>query len=170
MEVRFLYDEHSLYVAAKLGDRQGEDGVTSTIVRRDAFFNSDFFEVVIDGFHDHLGRAFFQVNPTGSKTDMLGTGSSCCDSGWDPVWEAQTTIGNEGWTVEMRIPYSQLRFSRDSVQTWGLQIRRFIKRRNEMVQWSMWDRNESGGPNRFGHLQGVRVARSPSKLNCCPMS
>jgi hypothetical protein len=168
MEVRFLYDAYALYVGARLFDKQGPDGVMSTVVRRDAFFNSDFFEVVIDGFHDHLGRAFFQVNPSGSRTDMQGTGGSCCDSGWDPVWESQTTIDSLGWTVEMRIPFSQLRFSRDSVQTWGLQVRRFLKRRNEMVQWSMWDRNDNGGPARFGHLEGVRIASSPRNLEILP--
>lgn len=168
IEVRFLYDDGSLYVGARLYDKLGAEGVRSTIVRRDAFFNSDYFEVVIDGFHDHLGRAFFQVNPSGSKSDIIGVGSSCCDSGWDPVWDAQTTIDAEGWNVEMRIPFSQLRFSNDSIQEWGLQIRRYIKRRSETDQWSMWQRTDAGGPNRFGHLDGVRVTHSPSKLELLP--
>jgi hypothetical protein len=54
-----------------------------------------------------------------------------CDASWDPVWEAATHIDEDGWTAEIRIPYSQLRFSRDSVQVWGLQIGRLIKRRDE---------------------------------------
>lgn len=168
IEVRFLYDDNGLYVGARLYDKAGAEGVTSTVVRRDAFFNSDYFEIVIDGFHDHLGRAFFQVNPSGSKTDMLGIGSSCCDGGWDPVWDAETSIDSEGWSVEMHIPYNQLRFSRDSVQLWGLQIRRYIKRRNETDQWSMWTRTESGGPNRFGHLDGIRIAGSNRAVEILP--
>ena len=168
IDVRFLYDDGALYVGARLSDRQGAKGVTSTVVRRDAYFNSDYFEVVIDGFHDHLGRAFFQVNPSGSRTDMLGTGVSCCDSGWDPVWDAKTYVDSNGWQVEMRIPFNQLRFSRDSLQTWGLQIRRYLKRRDETDQWSMWGRTENGGPARFGHLEGIRVAHSPGKLEVLP--
>ncbi len=168
MEVRFLYDDRALYVGARLYDKQGPNGVTSTVVRRDAFFNSDYFEVVIDGFHDHLGRAFFQVNPSGSRTDMQGSGGSCCDAGWDPVWESQTSIDSLGWTVEMRIPYNQLRFSRDPVQTWGLQVRRFLKRRNETDQWAMWERNDNGGPQRFGHLEGMRIAGSSRDLEILP--
>ena len=81
-EVRFMFDNGSLYIAAKLFDKLGKKGVTSTLVRRDDYFNSDYFEIVIDGFHDHLSRAFFQVNPTGSKSDFIGTGNSCCDNGW----------------------------------------------------------------------------------------
>lgn len=168
IDVRFLYDESALYVGARLSDRQGNKGVTSTVVRRDAFFNSDYFEVVIDGFHDHLGRAFFQVNPSGSRTDMMGTGNSCCDPGWDPVWDAKTYVDSTGWQVEMRIPFSQLRFSRDSLQTWGLQIRRYLKRRDETDQWSMWGRTENGGPARFGHLEGVQIAHAPRNLEVLP--
>jgi hypothetical protein len=168
IDVRFLFDDGALYIGARLYDHLGTAGVKTTVVRRDAAFNSDYFEIVIDGFHDHLGRAFFQVNPSGSKTDLLGIGTSCCDSGWDPVWDAATTIDSAGWTVEMRIPFNQLRFSRDSVQTWGLQIRRWIQRRNELDQWAMWGKTESGGPNRFGHLEGIRIARSPRDIELMP--
>lgn len=168
IDVRFLFDEAALYVGARMYDKGGANGIISSVVRRDAFFNSDFFEVVIDGFHDHLGMAFFQVNPTGSRTDMQGNSNACCDDGWDPVWMAKTAIDNEGWSVEMRIPFSQLRFSRDSLQTFGLQIRRFIKRRNETAQWAMWTRNEQGGPARYGHLEGLRIAAAPKNLEILP--
>jgi hypothetical protein len=68
----------------------------------------------------------------------------------------------------MRIPFSQLRFSRDSVQTWGLQVRRFIQRRQEQDQWSFWSKTENGGPPRFGHLVGLRLARAPQHLEVMP--
>ncbi len=168
IDVRFVFDDAALYVGARLYDQQGPSGVISTVVRRDAFFNSDFFEVAIDGFHDHLGRAIFQVNPSGSRSDLLGVGGNCCDGGWDPVWDARTTIDADGWSVEMRIPFSQLRFSRDSAQSWGLQVRRFIKRREETAQWAMWTRTEQGGPARFGHLEGITIDRSPAKLELMP--
>jgi hypothetical protein len=157
-EMRFLFDEGALYVGAKMYDTEGRAGVRTSLVRRDAPFNSDYMEIVIDGFHDHLGRAFFQVNPSGSKFDMLGIGSSCCDEGWDPIWEAATRIDDDGWSAEIRIPLSQLRFSSESSsQTWGLQLRRWIQRRNELQQWAFWRKNESGGPPRFGHLEGLEL-------------
>ena len=157
-EMRFLFDEGALYVGAKMYDTEGRAGVRTSLVRRDASFNSDYMEIVIDGFHDHLGRAFFQVNPSGSKFDMLGIGSSCCDEGWDPIWEAATRIDDDGWSAEIRIPLSQLRFSSESSsQTWGLQLRRWIQRRNELQQWAFWRKNESGGPPRFGHLEGLEL-------------
>jgi hypothetical protein len=118
-EVRFLFDDDALYIGAKMYDSNGGKGVTTRLVRRDGQFDSDFFEIAIDGYHDHLSRAFFDVNPAGSKGDYIGIGTSCCDATWDPVWEAATHIDDDGWTAEIRIPYSQLRFSRDSIQTWG---------------------------------------------------
>ena len=168
-EMRFLFDEGALYVGAKMYDTEGRAGVRTSLVRRDASFNSDYMEIVIDGFHDHLGRAFFQVNPSGSKFDMLGIGSSCCDDGWNPIWEAATRIDDDGWSAEIRIPLSQLRFSSASSQTWGLQLRRWIQRRNELQQWAFWRKNESGGPNRFGHLEGLEFGeRSGKQLELLP--
>jgi len=112
-EVRFLFDDDALYVGAKMYDSEGGKGVITRLVRRDGQFDSDFLELVIDGYHDHLSRAFFDLNPSGSKDDYIGIGTSCCDNSWDPVWEAATHIDADGWTAEIRIPYSQLRFSRD---------------------------------------------------------
>ncbi|MBI3792659.1 MAG: hypothetical protein HY275_17520 [Gemmatimonadetes bacterium] len=135
----------------------------TSLVRRDQDFNSDFIEIVIDGFHDHLSRAFFDVNPSGSIQDQLGIGSSCCDSGWDPVWQVATSIDSLGWTAEIRIPLSQLRFGRDSVQTWGLQLRRFIQRNSELDQWAWWAKNDPGGPAKFGHLEGLSFANASAR-------
>ncbi|HKN66154.1 MAG TPA: carbohydrate binding family 9 domain-containing protein, partial [Gemmatimonadaceae bacterium] len=163
-EVRFLFDDDALYIGAHLYDALGARGVTTRLVRRDATFDSDYLQLVIDSYHDHLSRAFFEVNPSGSKSDYIGIGTSCCDPSWDPIWEAATHIDNEGWTAEIRTPYSQLRFSRDSVQTWGLEVRRFIKRRNEEDDWSFWHKNEAGGPSRFGHLEGLRIPAASSHL------
>src|SRR5207244_10429330 len=110
----------------------------------------------------------FEVNPSGSQADRIGIGNSCCDNSWDPIWEAATRIDGDGWTAEIRIPYSQLRFSRDRMQTWGLQVRRFIKRREEEDDWSFWHKNEAGGPLRFGHLEGLRTQSSSSHLEFMP--
>jgi hypothetical protein len=167
-EFRFLFDDDALYVGAKMYDTEGGKGVITRLVRRDDSFDSDFIELVIDGYHDHLSRAFFDLNPSGSKNDYIGIGTSCCDASWDPVWEAATHIDADGWTAEIRIPFSQLRFSRDSVQTWGLQVRRFIKRREEQDQWSWWGKTEAGGPSRFGHLEGLRIPSASSHLEVLP--
>lgn len=167
-EVRFVFDEDAVYVSARMFDSLGAAGVRTQLARRDQSSDGDYVQVIFDTFHDHLGQAVFQVNPSGVKVDRLGVGGTNLDSGWDPIWEVATSVDSAGWSAEMRIPLSQLRFSRESSQTWGLQVRRYVQRLNESSQWAFWTRTESGGPARFGHLDGLQVARMPRSVEVVP--
>ncbi|HVD05724.1 MAG TPA: carbohydrate binding family 9 domain-containing protein, partial [Gemmatimonadaceae bacterium] len=120
-EVRFLYDADALYIGARMFDSLGARGIRTQLTRRDQQDDGDYLTFVFDTYHDHIGRTFFQVNPSGVKFDA-GQNSPNADPAWDPVWEVATKVDAQGWTAEFRIPFSQLRFSRDSVQTWGMQI------------------------------------------------
>jgi hypothetical protein len=167
-EVRFAYDDAALYVGARMFDDQGAAGVRSRLVRRDGSANADYVEVIFDTYHDHIGRLFFMVNPSGVRNDANGLGGGGDDS-WDPVWEVKTVIDSLGWTAEMRIPFSQLRFpTTTEEQTWGLQIWRQETRLNELSQWAFWGLTESGGPPRFGHLTGLTITRAPGRAELLP--
>jgi len=167
-EVRFAFDAAALYVGARMYEDSGARGVRTRLVRRDADMNSDYLEVIFDTYHDHIGRLFFQVNPSGVKYDANGLGGGG-DPSWDPVWEVKTTIDSLGWTAELRIPFSQLRFrsTRDE-QTWGLQIWRQENRLNELSQWAFWKLNETGGPSKFGHLRGLVIHSAPGRAEVLP--
>ena len=167
-EVRFAFDGAALYVGARMYDDSGARGVRTRLVRRDADMNSDYLEVIFDTYHDHIGRLFFQVNPSGVKYDANGLGGGG-DPSWDPVWEVKTNIDSLGWTAEMRIPFSQLRFpSTKDAQTWGLQIWRQENRLNELSQWAFWKLNETGGPSKFGHLTGLVITSAPGRAEVLP--
>ena len=167
-EVRFAYDDAAIYVGARMFDDQGAAGVRTRLVRRDGNASADYVEVIFDTYHDHIGRLFFSVNPSGVRNDANGLGGGGDDS-WDPVWEVKTTIDSLGWTAEMRIPFSQLRYPTTAEeQTWGLQIWRQENRLNELSQWSFWGLTESGGPPRFGHLQGLVIRRAPGRAEVLP--
>jgi Domain of unknown function (DUF5916)/Carbohydrate family 9 binding domain-like len=167
-EVRFAFDAAAIYVGARMFDDQGAAGVRTRLVRRDANPSSDYLEVIFDTYHDHIGRLFFQVNPSGARFDANGLGGGG-DESWDPVWEAKTAIDSLGWTAEMRIPLSQLRYrSTSDQQTWGLQIWRQENRLNELSQWSFWGLQETGGPSRFGHLHGLVIHRAPGRVEILP--
>ncbi len=167
-EVRFLFDRGAIYIGARMGDELGAAGVVSRLVRRDGDFESDFLQIVFDSFHDHLGQAIFYVNPDGVKGDQLGLGGAFLDASWDPVWEVRTTIDSMGWTAEVRIPFSQLRFAKQGGQTWGLQIQRFVHRLNEVSMWSFYPSTESGGPAFFGHLDSLAIEASPARGEILP--
>jgi hypothetical protein len=137
-------------------------------VRRDRSGDADELSFAFDTFHDHLGRTRFSINPSGVRGDAFGPGGANPDPSWDPVWEVKTRTDSLGWTAEARIPFSQLRFPRDSVQTWGLQIVRRVNRLNEWSRWAFWRLNEVGGPPRFGHLEGLEIATAPGKAEVLP--
>jgi hypothetical protein len=171
-EVRILYGHSALYIGARM---QEPGGVVAPLARRDQLldasgdngsFNSlttDKLVIDLDPYHNHLDDARFEVNPAGVRGEQFNG-----DPSWDPVWEAVTHVDSMGWTAEIRIPYSQLRFSRDSVQTWGLQIWRYIDRRNEHDMWSFWRQNAPGGPAFYGRLQGLTIPSQPRQMELMP--
>src|SRR5438270_7464779 len=167
-EVRFAFDDAAIYVGARMFDDSGAAGVRTRLARRDADVSSDYLQVIFDTYHDHIGRLFFWVNPSGVKQDANGLGGGS-DPSWDPVWEVQTNIDSLGWTAEMRIPFSQLRYPETSAeQTWGLQIWRQENRLNELSQWAWWGLDETGGPPRFGHLHGLVIRHAPGRAEVVP--
>jgi hypothetical protein len=167
-EVRFLFDDDAIYIGARMYDDLGREGVQTRLVRRDRSADSDELMIVFDTFHDHLGRTMFSINPSGVKGDAFGPGGAETDPSWDPVWEVETRIDSLGWTAEIRIPFSQLRFPRDSLQTWGLQIVRLVNRLNERSHWAFWRLNETGGPSRYGHLHGLEIRAAPGRAELLP--
>jgi hypothetical protein len=168
-EVRFLFDDDALYIGARMYDSEGAAGIRTRLTRRDQGQNdADYIQVIFDTFHDHLGRVAFSVTPSGVKGDAYGPNGAELDPSWDAVWEVETRVDSLGWTAEFRIPFAQLRYPRDSVQTWGLQVWRMETRLNELSQWSFWHLNEVGGPPRFGHLEELRIARGPGRGEVLP--
>lgn len=167
-EVRFLLDQDALYVGARMYDDQGAKGVVSRLVRRDGSANADELVITFDTFHDHLGQTVFTINPAGVRGDAYGPGGAGADQSWDPVWQAKTAIDSLGWTAELRIPLSQLRYRADTLQTWGLQIVRRENRLNERSLWAFVGLNQSGGPTYYGHLTDVAIHRAPARAEVSP--
>ncbi|MEN8376646.1 MAG: DUF5916 domain-containing protein [Gemmatimonadota bacterium] len=168
-EVRFAYDDETLYIGARMFDDQGAEGVVSRLVRRDNWPDSDQLTIIFDTFLDHLGRTVLSINPAGVRGDAFGPGGSHADDSWDPVWRARANVDSLGWTAEFEIPFAQLRFPQGRDQRWGLQIERFVHRLNESQMWSFWWKNESGGPSRYGHLDGIEApAVGTNKLELLP--
>ena len=162
-EVRIAYDDEAIYVGARMYDDQPER-IVGRLARRDSDTGSDFIIVMFDPFHNHNGDASFSVNPSGMRWDGVNGDVSA-----DPVWQAATAIDEQGWTAEMRIPFSQLRFNPGSTGNWGLQVERFTNRLNEYAVWSFWRRADQGGPSRWGHLEGMSTPASvPGRLELLP--
>src|SRR6266576_3752494 len=174
-EVRVLYDERAIYIGARMYDSLGGRGIHAPVSRRDQLldsngnngsFNSlttDKLIVILDPYHNHIDQALFQITSAGVRGDQFNG-----DPSWDPIWEAATRVDSLGWTAEMRIPYSQLRFSRDSLQTWGMQIWRYTDRLHEQDMWSFRRKSEAGGAMYFGSLNALVLEPQPHQLEILP--
>ena len=164
-EIRILHDDDYLYIGARLNDA---GRVTGRLGRRDMDLgDSDWLEVAIDSYHDHRTAFCFAVNPAGVRRDLIRT-IDVDDTSWEPVWDAAASVDATGWTVEMRIPFSQLRFSGAPQQTWGLQLQRVIGREQEYALSTFIPKSERGGVPLYGHLEGLEGIRPGKRLEVLP--
>jgi hypothetical protein len=166
-EVRVLYDDDALYVGYRLHD--SEPGrIIARLGRRDMNLgDSDWVGVMIDSYHDHRTAFGFDVNPAGVRRDEVKTVTED-DNSWDAVWDVATSVDSGGWVAEYRIPFSQLRFSGDSVQTWGIQFERVVGRLKEYSVSTFIPKSESGGVPRYGHLVGLHDLSTGRRLELLP--
>lgn len=166
-EVMVLYDDHAVYVGARLFDSE-PDKIRGLLSRRDDFNDSDWFIFSVDPYLDRQSGFQFAVNAAGTLADWAITNDFSRDSTWDGVWEGRAVRNGEGWTVEMRIPFDQLRFKNQPELTWGINFQRHIKRKNE-IDGAVWiPRNESGFASRFLTLHGIRQVKASQPLAFTP--
>ena len=166
--VYLVYDDAAIYVGLRLFDDQPAR-VLRRLGRRDDHLQSDMVYVDFDSYHDHRTAFEFAVNPAGVKTDDITSNDFFIgDRSWEPVWDVATAIDSLGWVVEMRIPFSQLRFPQRRDQVWGFQVFRSVLRKNELSQLVFVPKNETGFASRFAHLVGLRDIPAPRRLEALP--
>lgn len=162
-EVRVLYSKHEVYFGIMCFDSQPKR-IVATELRRDVPQElDDYFEIIIDSSHDRRNAYVFQINPLGTQRDALiteehrtETSSGDGDSGWDGVWTSEARIRKEGWTATIGIPFSTLNFMRSRDVIWGINFKRFIRRKNEEDLWSGWRRTYGAARiSQAGELRGI---------------
>lgn len=166
-EVRFAYDDDAVYVGAQLYDPH-PDSVLRELSMRDDLKNASYFSVFLDPYNDAKNASGFGVTASGVQFDIKSTESGGKDYSWDAVWESAVTIHEEGWTAELRIPYSALRIPQKQNGEWGLQIQRLIRRYREEVVWNPMDPQTDGFNNQFGTLKGIEDITPPLRLSMMP--
>lgn len=167
-EVRFAYDDDALYVGARMFSRDPK-AIRALVRRRDSEGSSEQILVSLDTYRDRRTAYTFSVTPAGVRIDYYhGSDNRGGDYGYDPVWQASTRIDSAGWTAEMRIPFSQLRFSPRERQEWGVNVARLVPARNEESYWVLVRRNETGWSSRMGTLTGIRGIRPSRRLEAIP--
>lgn len=171
-EYKVLYDDKAVYVAVRAHDSEAKT-IERRLARRDNC-DGDHVIVWLDSMFDRLTAFQFSVNAAGVKADQIvvndgiTTGGGEEDMSWDPIWDAATTIDDGGWTAEMCIPLSQLRFGKKEEQIWGLQVGRVLFRKNETSLWQPIPRNAPGYVHLFGELRGLAGLAAPHQIEIMP--
>ena len=165
--VRIAYDDAALYVGVRMYDT-APDSIIARLGRRDAQTNSDRFTVFIDAYHDRRNGFYFGVNAAGTQYDGVLFNDDWDDDTWDGVWEAKVNIDKEGWTAEIRVPFSQLHFQDAAIYIWGINCSRDIPRNNERDFIVFTPKNGSGFVSRFVNLTGIENISPPRQVEILP--
>ncbi len=166
-EVWIGYDDVAIYVSARLWDSE-PDSIITRMTRRDADFNSDEFQLAIDSYFDKRSGFYFVVNPSNSIQDGTMSNNSWFDETWDGIWSSKALIDSHGWTLEIRIPFSQLRFNLKKEVIMGMGFGRMIKRKNEHSLSFSSPRGNPDVVSRFGKLTGIKNIDPPRRIELIP--
>jgi hypothetical protein len=165
--VHIVYDDNALYLGARMYD-SSPDSIYASLVRRDEDSNSDQFTVYLSPYNDKRSGNYFGITAAGTLKDGVLYNDEWSDNTWDGVWEGKVHIDKEGWTAEMEIPFSQLRFKPSDTQSWGIDFKRDIARKHEQDYLVYIPKNESGFVSRFAQLEGIRNIKPTNRLEILP--
>ncbi len=166
-EVKLVYTNDALYVAAFLHDNEPEK-ITRELTLRDNFGNADHFGVFINGYNDGQQEFRFFVSAAGVQQDVLYTNQKGEDFTWNAIWDSRAVITDQGWMVEMEIPYAALRFPTNPKQTWGLDFYREIRGVRQQFSWNYIDNKIATEANQAGILEGIENIKPPTRLFLFP--
>jgi hypothetical protein len=169
MEVRFAYDGGAFYVGARMWARNAR-GIQAPLSRRDVSDQAEYILIALDTFLDRRTSFVLGVTASGVRLDRYhGTDAEdAFDTGYDVVWGARTSIDEAGWSAEMWVPFTQLRFNPEEALTWGLNIQRFRPTLNEEDTWVLIPRTVRAWASRFGDLQGVSDVTPARRVELLP--
>ena len=170
MEIRFAFDDGALYVGARM--YSGNPGaIQAPLGRRDVVTQSEHIFVSLDTYYDRRTAYTFGVSASGVRLDRYHPrdDEDVYDTGFDPVWEARSSIDGQGWTAELWIPFSQLRYNDAPDQVWGLNVMRFVPTLDESDYWAVVPRTERAWASRFGDLRGIQGIRPGRRIELLPV-
>lgn len=161
-EVRIMYDNSAIYVGAFLFD-PNPDSIYKEMGNRDDELNADAFAIGFDTYNNQQDAYFFKVTASGVQSD-----SRYLDDTYNAVWQSEVKIQENGWCVEMKIPYSALRFPTSEKQVWGMQVYRNLRRYREESEWSLHKKGSTSELLYWGKLNNIDNIKAPLRLSLTP--
>lgn len=168
-QFKILYDSKYLYVGIRAFDSEPRK-IEKRLSRRDGFAG-DRVTIGIDSYYDKRTAFLFTVTAAGVKGDeFVSDNGDNVDDSWNPIWYTKTNIDKFGWTAELKIPLSQLRFGKSNEQVWGLQFSRQIFRKDELSVWNRIPRDVAGWVSESGELLGLTNLQPQKQLEIQPFT
>lgn len=166
--VYILYDNTSVYVGGYCYERT-KDSISKELVGRDVVGVNDFVGIIFDTYNDKINGVGFYVTPYGEQFDAKYSNSNNGeDPSWNAVWNSAAKVHSNGWSFELRIPYSAFRFSNRDNQTWGLNITRRRNKTGQQYMWNPVDPKINGFINQEGLWTGIEKIHAPLRLSFSP--
>lgn len=169
-EAYILYNDIGIYVGGYIHERS-RDSIAAELKGRDGFGNNDYVGIIFDTYKDHINGFEYFVTPLGEQWDAKmapNPNGNNEDFTWDAVWESSTVIHSDGWSFEMFIPFSAIRFSKKNLQDWGMNITRRRRKTEQQVTWNPIDVNVNGFLTQEGYLTGLENIKPPLRLQFSP--
>lgn len=164
-EIRVLFDDENVYFGVRLWDTQIEDLRRNQMLQGQTVVNDDYLQLIIDPLGMHRDGYLFYVNANGVQRDGLTFGSAAFNMDWDTIWQAQTSIDEEGWTAEIAIPFRSLTYDPAS-DVWSINFIRSIRRNQEEIAWGHRDRRVT--LDAAGLLTGIEAPRPRAAFDVVP--
>jgi len=166
-QFKILFDNNNIYVVVRSWDTS-PDSIVQRLSRRDSA-DGDAIGVEFDSYYDHRTAFSFIVFASGVKHDKLITrDGENEDVSWDAIWDAKTSVDDKGWLAEIKMPLNQLRFNGNHEQLWGLQVGRYIQRKDELSLWQPTPRDAPGWVHPFGILKGNTGVKPKRQIEVAP--
>ncbi len=163
---KILYDDEYLYIGYRCHDTE-PDSIIKRMSRRDGF-PGDWVEIHLDSYHDLRTAFSFTLSVSGVRGDELISNNGNFEANWNPIWSGKSHIDSLGWTAEIKIPLSQLRFGNEKDKVWGLQVMRRIFRHEERSTWQYIPQSAGGWVNNFGELHGLKNIKARKQIEIAP--
>ena len=164
--IKVLYDHSNLFVAIICQDDE-PDLIRDIFDRRDAL-SGDMAGIALDSYEDKLTAFEFNLSAAGQKMDLKHLGDYQWDFNWNGVWDGATSKNDTSWVAEMRIPFSQIRYTNREEHVWGMHVWRWIDRRQEEDQWQYIPLDAPAMVYLFGELKGVKNIRESRQVEFLP--
>lgn len=164
--VRMYYDDNALYIGGEMHDVR-PDSVSYTLSQRDDWGNADWFAIMLDPYANNVNSFMFSVTAAGVELDAL-LYTDDTDMSWNAVWKSSVMKQDYGWSFEMKIPFSAVRFPNKSVQEWNINLVRQVRRDRSKSYWNEVDPEVFGEITQTGKMRGMKDIESPVRLSFIP--